>query len=176
MSTINYRVADQNDQDRIALLHAASWQRHYRGIMSDEFLDHKVILDRSEVWKKRFKLMSPEMFIIVAESDDKLIGFVCTFLNQDSQYGSYLDNLHVLSEHQGTGIGKALMKQTAEWVHSKRPNSPLYLWVLEQNTQAINMYLHLGAQKSEKMKDPHQLDDGDLFVYRMFWRDVSKLL
>lgn len=176
MQNISYRIADQNDKEHIALLHAESWQNHYRGIMSDEFLDHHVLQDRAEVWEKRYQTINPDMHTIIAESNTQLIGFVCTFLNYDPKYGAYLDNLHVSLGHQRKGIGKALMKQSAQWVHFQKPNSPLYLWVLEQNIQAIHMYLHLGAEQSNLMKDPHQLDGGDLFVYRMTWDDVSTIL
>jgi hypothetical protein len=39
---MTYREATANDAEKIAALHARYWQIHYRGILSDAFLDGEV--------------------------------------------------------------------------------------------------------------------------------------
>ena len=39
---LRFRAAERGDAAAIAALHAASWQRHYRGAFSDAFLDGEV--------------------------------------------------------------------------------------------------------------------------------------
>lgn len=39
---LRFRVAERGDAAAVAALHAASWQRHYRGAFSDAFLDGEV--------------------------------------------------------------------------------------------------------------------------------------
>lgn len=47
------RMAGPDDAERVALLHADSWRRHYRGAYSDSFLDGDVVADRLSVWSVR---------------------------------------------------------------------------------------------------------------------------
>ena len=51
---VELREAVYEDCANIAALHAESWQRAYRGILSDDFLDHFVLEDRLAVWSERF--------------------------------------------------------------------------------------------------------------------------
>ena len=59
--------------------------------------------------------------------EEETVGFACTFLNHDSQYGALVDNLHVLKKYQGLGLGRKLMSLSAEWVRMHDPTSDIYL-------------------------------------------------
>ena len=48
MNRVHYRAALRADTERIALLHADSWRRTYRGSYRDTFLDGDVVTNRVE--------------------------------------------------------------------------------------------------------------------------------
>ncbi len=142
---ITYRKATPADAQAIANLHALSWQRHYKGLVDAYYLEHLCLKERTEIWQNRFEEMPENRSIILAEEEEKLCGFVCTFLNKGDEHGAFLDNLHVLSEWQGKGIGKTLMHKTTQWILERAGNIPMYLWVLPDNQQAIYFYKKMGG-------------------------------
>jgi len=80
------------------------------------------------------------MVIITAKASNTLIGFACHFLEYDNMYGHYLDNLHVSPEHRGKGIGQVLLHKSMD--HCRQfGTDKYYLWVFEQNKQAIEFYV-----------------------------------
>src|SRR3954466_4329007 len=91
---------------QIALLHADSWRRHYRGAYADSFLDGDVVADRRSVWSAR--LATPaNSHTVVAEDDDRLVGFIHVVFDQDPRWGSLVDNLHVVHDRHRAGVGTA---------------------------------------------------------------------
>ena len=166
---ITYRPATPADADRIAALHARSWQETYRGIMLDGFLDDEVEAERLEEWRNRFAEQPPNRQIIVAEDGQQLVGFACVLTGSDPVYGALLDNLHVASSYKGRGVGRSLIKQAADWVQQREPTSPFYLWVYEQNHPARAFYDGLGAINQEAVRGEHGI------VLRYVWPDTRKL-
>jgi ribosomal protein S18 acetylase RimI-like enzyme len=165
---IDYRYATADDAKAIAHLHARSWQQHYAGIWSEEYLKGPVVTDRLEVWQRRFDAPADNQQIIIAESDHTLVGFTCIFINDDDQYGTLLDNLHVSSAFHGKGIGRQLMAVAAKLANEQSQSSSLYLWVLEDNHAARSFYERLQGEKVEttSMKNP---DGSYSQVCRYFW-------
>lgn len=144
---ISFRDATSDDALLIAHIHAKSWQTHYRGICTDQYLDHEVVEDRSKVWVERFASANANQHVLLAFGEEsQVVGFVCTFLDYHMEYGAYLDNLHVVTEYQGNRIGKALMRESALWVASKDLTSTLYLHVLDENKAAIAFYERIGGK------------------------------
>ena len=86
----------------MALLHADSWRRHYRGAYADSFLDGDVVANRLAVWSAR--LASPAgSATFLAEDSAGPVGFVHVVFDNDARWGSLVDNLHVARDRQGTG-------------------------------------------------------------------------
>jgi hypothetical protein len=67
---LEVRLAVQSDTDSIALLHAASWQRTYRGMMPDEFLDNAAVSNRLAVWRERMRDSQADRFTYQAPSEN----------------------------------------------------------------------------------------------------------
>lgn len=145
---MNFREAEKKDVERIALLHADSWRRTYRGMMPDEFLDGDVVSDRMQVWHGRLTACRSDQFVFLAEEGGRLAGFVCAFSNEDSTWGSYIDNLHVNHESRRRKAGAALMAHAAKWLNDRHPHAGVYLWVMEANAPARRFYERLGASNA----------------------------
>lgn len=172
---LSYRIATPADTTAIALLHARSWQENYRGSWTDEFLDHQVVPNRLEVWAKRFATPNDLQYVIVAEENDQICGFACTYLDYDPQWGAFMDNLHVRSSHQRKGIGQVLMKKTIEKIIQHNPDSKLYLWVLRANESAIRFYEKNGGKRVEETLYNNP-DGGQSRIYRYVWEDLSDVV
>jgi ribosomal protein S18 acetylase RimI-like enzyme len=153
MSSLTLRAAHLDDADSIALLHAESWRRHYRGAYADAFLDGDVVADRRAVWSAR--LAEPAGgATVLAEDATGPVGFVHVVFDHDDRWGSLVDNLHVSRSRQRSGIGSALLVHAAQAVVERATRKPLHLWVLEQNTAAQAFYRALGGGCVEKAPVP----------------------
>jgi ribosomal protein S18 acetylase RimI-like enzyme len=145
---IDCRAARIEDVEAIALLHAESWRRTYRGMMTDEFLDGSAHDNRRLVWRKRLAIPSSNQYVCVAAQSGSIVGFVCAFASEDPVWGSYIDNLHVVSQLHRRGVGRSLMRAAAEWLCDRAPERAVYLWVMEKNARARAFYDRLGGSNA----------------------------
>jgi GNAT superfamily N-acetyltransferase len=146
---LRFRLAGREDAAAIAALHADSWRRHYRGALSDSFLDGEVLDDRQAAWRQKLKDADAASQTVLAESRGKLVGFAHTVFDADPMWGALLDNLHVVHTSHRGGVGSKLLKLTANAVIERR--SPLFLWVLEQNVKAQAFYEAHGGVRGERV-------------------------
>ena len=175
---VAFRDAAASDADAVAALHADSWRRFYRGAYSDEFLDGDVLADRQSVWSARLQQPSIATRTLVATtSDEGLVGFVHMVLDENPTWGSLIDNIHVGRVNQRRGIGSQLIVRAAAVVAEAAVASGLYLWVLEQNTNAQAFYQRHGATCAEKttVQPPngvHTRLNGSPMKLRYVWTDA----
>lgn len=91
---------------------------------------------------------NPKYRCVIAEWDGRPAGFAFFFYNYSTwrgRPGLYLEDLFVLPEMRGKGIGKALLKHLAEI--ALRENCYGIRWmVLEWNEPALKFYETLGAE------------------------------
>lgn len=94
---------------------------------------------------------SPRVFCDIAERDGVPAGMALWFYNfstQRGRHGLYLEDLFVLPEHRGRGIGKALLAHLAR--RCRDEGLPRLDWsVLDWNSEAIGFYEALGARLKE---------------------------
>jgi GNAT superfamily N-acetyltransferase len=164
---IKIRKALTNDIYAVAALHTLSWRVAYKNIMSAGFLAKEVEKDRLQTWQQRFR-NSDNYCVWVAEMDKTIVGFVCLIPNHDQEMGSLLDNIHVTPEMKGKGVGKMLFQHALKFSKELSTNAPVYLWVFEQNTEAIRFYEKLGGKLVETTKN--KVPDGTIAtVSRYVW-------
>jgi GNAT superfamily N-acetyltransferase len=172
---MNYREATIEDVEQIASLHAQSWQKHYRGILQEDYLNTQVLEDRRQVWQARLQHPAENQYVLVAEENHKICGLACLYLNHDPVWGSLLDNLHVSSAYKGQGIGRQLLVSVASWSYARSPLLPVYLWVYTKNESARGFYASLGGShvETQEVENP---GGGYGEVCRYVWKDVPTLL
>lgn len=146
---VEYRPAQLNDAEIVALLHARSWRMNFRGDFADAFLDGDLPGERLGVWHQRLADPPRNQFVQLALHGTDLLGFVCAYGAHDPQWGSFIDNLHVADSAKGSGIGSCLMRQAGAWLASLHANLGVYLLVLESNSRARRFYERLGAKNEE---------------------------
>jgi ribosomal protein S18 acetylase RimI-like enzyme len=185
--SVEIRSATIRDAEEIAALHADSWRRNYRGAYPDTFLDHEVFDDRRDVWRARLTRPEPNHRTVVADLCGEIVGFVHTNLDDDPAWGALLDNLHVAHDMKRRGLGSLLLAACARSVIDHAPTGHLYLWVLEQNTNAQAFYDERGGQCVERQcreplpdyrlryvwNSPVHLLDGSETAHQLPNRDLS---
>ncbi len=89
----------------------------------------------------------PAAYALVAEAGGKVVGFALYFLNfstWEGVHGIYLEDLYVMPEHRGTGLGKAMLRSLAQ-IAVQRGYARVEWWVLDWNEPSIDFYRRLGA-------------------------------
>ena len=108
---VTYRPIVAPDATTIARIHATSWRSAYRGILPDEYLDDDIDADRLTHWRRRLSAPTERDVGVLALQDGAPVGFGFAVRDDDERWGSMLDNLHVLPEHKGHGLGRSLMRE-----------------------------------------------------------------
>lgn len=175
--TLEVRTAVADDAEQIALLHTDSWRRFYRGAYSDSYLDGDVFSDRRAVWASRLAAPSSSATVVVDDGSG-VAAFVHVVLDEDDEWGSLVDNLHVRHDQQRAGLGRVLLRRAADAVAGRARDRRMYLWVLEQNLRAQQFYAAMGGAQVEKTLclppggDRERLN-GTPIKLRIAWSDVA---
>ena len=118
-----------------------------RGLARYEKLEHEVVMTEEKLTDSLFGERQYAETII-AEEDDEPIGFALFFHNYSTflaQPGIYLEDLFVLPEKRGGGVGRALLERLAQ-LAVERGCGRLEWAVLDWNVDAIRFYERLGAK------------------------------
>lgn len=90
----------------------------------------------------------PKVFAVIAEYQGEAVAFAVYFFNYSTwqgQAGLYLEDLFVLPEYRGNGIGRALFTYLAK--QAAAHHCGRFEWsVLDWNQPAIDFYQSLGAK------------------------------
>ena len=89
----------------------------------------------------------PAVYALVAELDGDVVGFALyfrSFSTWEGVHGFYLEDLYVMPEHRGAGLGKALLSCLAAQA-VERGYARLEWAVLDWNQPSIEFYRSLGA-------------------------------
>lgn len=94
----------------------------------------------------------PVAFCHVAEVEGKIVGIAIWFLNYSTWLGKaglYLEDLFVLPEFRGRGLGLEFMKTLAK-ICVERGYERFQWWVLDWNEPSINFYKSIGAEAMDE--------------------------
>lgn len=138
MQSFQLRAAEPRDLPQVvALIHAlAEYER----------LTHQLSVTPEKLERHLFGA-KPAAEALVAADGDKLIGFALFFTNFSTFLGKpglYLEDLFVLPERRGAGVGRALMEALAR-IAIERDYGRFEWSVLDWNQPAIAFYQALGA-------------------------------
>ena len=131
-------------------MHVQAWQRAYRGIVPDAYLDALNAEERIERW--RGELSGPlrsrgSVLVAVSDHDDAdVLGFVSTGPTRDEDIEAAGHHevyaIYVATTWWGRRIGTSLMGSAVASV--PRPGQALVLWVLAGNERGRRFYERFG--------------------------------
>jgi GNAT superfamily N-acetyltransferase len=124
---------------------------YIQGLADCEKLTHACVATEDSL---RQTLFGPHPYaeVILGEYDGEPAGFALFFHNYSTfraAPGIYLEDLYVLPERRGHGVGKALLKQLAK-LAVERGCARLEWSVLDWNAPAIAFYKSLGAEPQDE--------------------------
>ena len=155
--TVNIRSAIQGDVPVIAQL--------IRGLARFEKLEHEVVMTEDLLATALFgKRQYAE--VLLAEDEGQAVGFALFFHNFSTflgRPGIYLEDLFVMPEHRGKGIGRLLLASLAR-LAVERGCGRLEWAVIDWNREAIRFYERLGARPNS-----------DWTIYRLTGEALSGL-
>jgi len=118
-----------------------------RGLARYEKLEHEVVMTEEKLTDSLFGERRYAETII-AEENGEPVGFALFFHNYSTflaQPGLYLEDLFVLPEKRGGGVGRQLLERLAQ-IAVERGCGRLEWAVLDWNVDAIRFYERLGAK------------------------------
>jgi GNAT superfamily N-acetyltransferase len=117
-----------------------------RALADYERLAHLCVCSEQDLQRALFG-PHPSAEVLIAQVRGEAAGFALffhTFSTFLAQRGLWLEDLFVIPEHRGRGVGKALLKAVAGIAVARRCGR--FEWaVLDWNTPAIRFYERLGA-------------------------------
>jgi len=120
--------------------------RFIRALAEYENLTHACVATEEQLGQHLFG-PHPAAEVLIANLDDKPVGFALffsTFSTFLAKPGIYLEDVFVLPEARGHGVGKALLKAVAR-IAVQRSCGRLEWAALDWNHPAIGFYKKLGA-------------------------------
>ena len=122
-----------------------------RGLARFEKLEDEVTMTEERLASNLF---GPHRYAetLIAEEDDGPVGFALFFHNFSTflaQPGIYLEDLFVIPQRRGSGVGRALLKELAR-LAVERDCGRLEWSVLDWNREAIGFYERLGAKPNSE--------------------------
>lgn len=136
---MDFRFAEAEDTGLI--LHFIRELASYENMLSE------VVADEDSLREWIFEKKKAE--VIFALEGGREVGFALFFHNFSTflgRAGIYLEDLYVMPEYRGRGIGKALIRKLAR-IAVERGCGRLEWWCLDWNRPSIDFYLSLGAQQ-----------------------------
>lgn len=138
MAQRTIRLATQTDVPQIL--------KFIQGLAEYEKLAHEVVATEQQLTETLFS-ERPAAEVVIAESDGKPAGFALFFHNYSTflaKPGLYLEDLFVLPEFRGQGLGKLLLTYLAKLAVDR--GCGRFEWsVLDWNQPAIDFYQAQGA-------------------------------
>lgn len=141
--SLRIRAGERDDVPLIAEL-IRGLARYER--LEDEVTMNEEKLDRALFGKRHYAET------LIAEDDGAPVGFALFFHNFSTflaQPGIYLEDLFVLPETRGKGVGRALLQKLAQ-IAVERECGRLEWAVLDWNQDAIGFYESLGARPNSE--------------------------
>ena len=141
---VRVRRATPDDAEAIERIRVETWRATYRGLLPDGLIDG--LRENADQRRERLRAQQADHFFFVAEDAGNVVGFAVggPERSSDPAYRGEVYAIYVLPAHQGKGIGRELIRESARELASRGLDS-LLIWVLRENTIGRGFYERLGG-------------------------------
>jgi len=142
-STTSIRRARATDADRLSEVFDETWREAYRGIIPGVSLERMIARRGAPWWLGAAQRRRP---LVVVETRAGVVGYAVYGQTRGRDLGTAgeIDELYILPEHQGLGLGRRLFHAVRNDMHDHGLHT-LGVWALDGNDRAEAFYLGLGA-------------------------------
>ncbi|MFK7946546.1 MAG: N-acetyltransferase family protein [Saprospiraceae bacterium] len=164
------RKASKQDLSTIAKIRIDNWRTTYKGLLPQSFLDDLDYAKEAANWLKFIQTDNCLLYVAI-DDNGEILGFIGNkiLVTEDSKMGE-IYALHTDEKHRGKGVGKALIHFSIKLFKAENINQ-MYLWVVVGNTNAIEIYEHLGATiYTERVEVINEVDVPEI---GMKWFDIE---
>ena len=173
---IHIRTANRADAAGIARVYAATWKEAYRGLLDSAFLDALSDKRLAARWRTHLdrREQDHDEQVFVALHGQEVVAFAAAGASREAfaPWDAEISMIYVVKDHRGLGIGRAMMKATADHC-IRRGMFSAGLWVLRDNGAARDFYETLGGEPTGRKADSVGGQIVQLVGYH--WRDVAVL-
>ena len=134
------RNAETEDVRQIAEILVEDWQKAYRGIMDDAFLDAMNADQRYEIEVKRYEKY------IVAANGREILGYAWLETMDDETADCEVIALYVRYAERNKGIGKLLMEHAVR-SFKEAGRKKMIVWCLKENYESRKFYEKVGGKE-----------------------------
>lgn len=137
----------------IARIHVQTWHETYPGMMPPEMLARMTFEAMLPIWEKELGEPKPGLhFLGAVSAEGDLLGWGMVGPARESGLkGLELWALNVPQIAQKKGVGRAILSEAIRRVLNTGETA-MHLWVVDQNTNAIDFYKRLGGQPTQHEK------------------------
>lgn len=146
------RVATLGDAQAIAMVHVATWQNAYQGIVPHGYLAALDVNSRAEKWRDMLLAETPT--VLVAVQQEMVVGWIAFGPSRDEdmdQRCAEIEAVYVSPALWKQGIGTTLMNAACERLGADG-YSAVALWVLKDNAVAQSFYARRGFEIDGSVK------------------------
>jgi GNAT superfamily N-acetyltransferase len=141
----------------IAAVHVGTWDRAYRGLLPDEYLDAMDVARWTDGWRRSLtgERRPGAATLVAVDEDGRVVGFADVVPSRDDGAASHtaeVTSLYVTPSAWGTGAGRALMAAAVDRLRENGFRSAT-LWVLRGNERARRFYERAGWSPDGAEKD-----------------------
>lgn len=169
------RRGTPDDAPAIASVRVDTWRSAYRGLLPDALLDGLDTTSIATTWRRGLETIDPTRVAFVAEVASEVVGFATGGRARAATpgYPGEVYALYVRDAHQGTGIGRALLRASAAEL-VRRGLQPIVIWTLFDNPASRGFYESLGGAVIGEKREPFEGYELQEVAYG--WTDPARLL
>lgn len=138
------KLADSSDIKQIADIKIRGWQQSYEGIVDSNYLNNMTLESQIGNYSNYYDLKN----IVVAEKDNKIVGFCRFCLIQNSDIDCEIREIYVEPNLKRTGIGSMLFDYIKSYLKSNG-NKKLAVSAFTDNSNSRKFYEKMGGKISD---------------------------
>ena len=155
------RQAAEADVRQIADILVEDWQKDYRGIIDDGYLDAMDAEERYRRELRRYRIYT------VAAAGSEILGFAWNELSTEEPADCEIIALYVRYGRRKSGVGRALFRHSAESFRAAGKKA-MIVWCLKDNAGARRFYEKMGREEYRPGTHPWGSREYEMISY--LWR------
>lgn len=142
------RLREEDDRNALSRIYEESWRFAYRGIIPRDYLDS---IPKGQWAASADK---PNISTLVLVADGEMVGTAsfCLSRFEDMAGWGEIVSIYLLPDYMGKGLGKKLFAEAVRELEEMGFRD-IFLWVLEENTNARRFYEKQGFVTNGKYLD-----------------------